>query len=111
LPLDTRWLFPMPDCSNYDYSLPNCFSNETGETELNEETIEELRRIVGIAYYKRGEQWYVRVGNTSYKLSVDDLKALQGLGPETEQMRLVKQVAKNRLDNLMIKAESKYKGR
>lgn len=78
---------------------------------MNKETLEELRRIVGIGYYQRGKQWYVRVGNTSYKLSVDDLKALQGMGPETEQTRLVRQVAKNRLDNLMVKAESKHKGR
>lgn len=78
---------------------------------MNEETLEELRRVVGIGYYQRGKQWYVRVGNTSYKLSVDDLKALQGKGAETEQSRLIKQVAKNRLDNLRIKTESKYKGR
>jgi len=76
---------------------------------LNKETIDELRRMAGIGYYKRGGQWYVRVGNVSYKLSTDDMKALQGMGPETEQSRLVKQVARNRLDNLMRKAESEYK--
>ena len=76
---------------------------------MEKDDIERLRRIVGINYYQRGEQWYVRVGNTSYKLSIDDMKTFQGKGRETDKTKLIKQVARNRLDNLREKAENKYK--
>ena len=67
------------------------------------------KRNERIGSYHTGEQWYVRIGNTSYKLSIDDMKAFQGEGRETDKTKLIRQVARNRLDNLREKAENKYK--
>ena len=37
------------------------------------------------------------------------MKAFQGEGRETDKTKLIRQVARNRLDNLREKAENKYK--
>jgi len=45
-------------------------------------------------------QMYLRIGNISWRLSLDDYKALRGTGPETVKSRFITGVIDLRLNRL-----------
>ena len=43
---------------------------------------------------------YFRIGNISWRLSLDDYKALRGMGPETAKSKFITEVVDLRLNRL-----------